>query len=121
MAPMAKSVKARDRKFLARDESPDDLQVTRAEGHYVFDKRGRRYLDFMVGWYVGNTGWGNPEIRDRVRRHDGPEHVATTYLYEPWAELAELIADVMPGRRLRRSFRTTGGTEAVEVALQAAM
>lgn len=42
------------------------------------------------------------------------------YLYASWAELAELLAKITPGK-LTKSFRATGGTEAVEIALQAAM
>ena len=41
-------------------------------------------------------------------------------MYKPWAELAELLADLTPGK-LKKSFRATGGTEAVEIALQVAM
>jgi acetylornithine/succinyldiaminopimelate/putrescine aminotransferase len=46
--------------------------------------------------------------------------VNPAYLYKPWAELARLLADITPGR-LKKSFRATGGTEAVEVAIQIAM
>ena len=42
------------------------------------------------------------------------------HLYAPWVKLAELLADITPGK-LQKSFRATGGTEAVDIALQAAL
>ena len=74
----------------------------------------------MMGWCVGNCGWGNKEIREGIKRSRSPAYVNPTYLYRPWAELAELLAKITPGR-LRKTFRATGGTEAVEIGLQAAM
>ena len=44
-------------RFLARDE-PGELEVARTEDSFVFDTKGRRYIDFMMGWCVGNLGWG---------------------------------------------------------------
>jgi acetylornithine/N-succinyldiaminopimelate aminotransferase len=39
------------------------------------------------------------------------------YLYRPWVDLAELLAKIAPGC-LTNSFRSTGGSEAVEIGLQ---
>ena len=49
-----------------------------------------------------------------------PDYVLPSCLYGPWVELAALLAELTPGK-LRKSFRATGGTEAVEIALQLAM
>src|ERR1051325_1538531 len=114
------TIKQRDRKFLGRESEPDDLQITRAEGSTVFGADGRRYLDFTSGWCVGNFGWENAEIRAQLRRFKGPTYVAPSSLYAPWADLAELLAELAPGK-LTKSFRATGGSEAVDLALQAAM
>jgi 4-aminobutyrate aminotransferase-like enzyme len=109
-----------DRTYLARDSEPDGIEVVRSDGSFLYGTRGKRYIDFTAGWCVGNLGWGNDEIRAAVRDFDGPDYVAPGYLYRPWAELAELLAEMAPGE-LSRSFRATGGTEAVEIALHAAM
>ena len=97
----------------------EDPQVARSEDSYLFDERGRRYIDFLTGWNVGNFGWGNREIKAAIRRFSGPEYVYPHYRYKPWTELARLLAGMAPGK-LRQSFRATGGTEAVELALQIA-
>ena len=114
------TLKQRDRKYIGRDSEPDDLQVTRTQGNRIFDADGKSYIDFTSGWCVGNLGWGDGEIRARLRRFNGPSYVAPSSLYRPWVDLAELLAEVTPGK-LTKSFRATGGSEAVDLALQAAM
>jgi 4-aminobutyrate aminotransferase-like enzyme len=114
------SIEKRAAKHLARPSDADDIQVVRSEGALLFAADRKRYIDFTSGWNVGNLGWGVEEIADAIRRFDGPDYVAPDFLYEPWVELAELLASIAPGR-LTKSFRATGGTEAVEIALQAAM
>jgi acetylornithine/succinyldiaminopimelate/putrescine aminotransferase len=113
------NVREKDRAFLVRNSS-EDLQIVRSEENFLFDERGRKYIDFITGWNVGNFGWGSREIKAAIRRSKSPEYIYPYYLYRPWAELAELLADITPGK-LKKSFRATGGTEAVEIALQVAM
>ncbi len=96
------------------------MEVVRAQGNYVVNPSRRKYIDFYMGWCVGNVGWGVKEILREVKKFNGPDYVSPNYLYKPWAELAELLAKITPGK-LTKSFRATGGTEAVEIALQAAM
>lgn len=110
----------RDRRYVARAEPPDGVQVARSEDSFVFDHHGKKYIDFTAGWCVGNLGWANDEIREAVRAFDGPAYVHPDHLYRPWAELAEALAEITPGE-LTKSYRATGGSEAVEIALQVAM
>ena len=105
--------------YVAR-EGDIGLEVTRAEGSYVYDKRGKRYIDFVMGWCVGNFGWSQPEIRSEVARFKGPSYVYPDYTYKPWNELGRLLVEIAPGN-LATCFRATGGSEAVELAIQAAM
>jgi acetylornithine/succinyldiaminopimelate/putrescine aminotransferase len=73
-----------------------------------------------MGWCVGNFGWARPELRRRVRAFDGPDYVYPEYAYKHWHELAQLLVGLAP-EGLTRCCRATGGSEAVELALQAAM
>lgn len=107
------------RRYLVTNDEPE-LQVARSKGSYVFDERGRRYIDFMSGWCVGNFGWGQPRLERVARSFRGPDYVYPGYAYEPWGELAQLLISVAP-RGLARCARATGGSEAVDIALQAAM
>lgn len=108
-----------ERKYLGSSETPQ-LQLSRARGSFVFDTAGRKYIDFIMGWCVGNFGWANPQIVRAAQRYAGPDYAYPEWSYAPWGELAELLASITPGR-LMRSFRATGGSEAVELALQAAL
>jgi acetylornithine/succinyldiaminopimelate/putrescine aminotransferase len=91
-----------------------------ASGSVVVNSRGRRYIDFISGWCVGNLGWNHPVVTRALRHFRGPDYVYPEHGYRPWAELARRLAAVTPGR-LTKSFRATGGSEAIELALQAAM
>ena len=106
-------------RFLGRNE-PGELQIARTEESFVFDTNGRRYIDFMMGWCVGNFGWGNAVLVKEARSFRGPDYVYPGYSYAPWAELAKLLVSIAPPG-LTKVFRATGGSEAVDLALQAAM
>jgi acetylornithine/succinyldiaminopimelate/putrescine aminotransferase len=107
------------REPLAR-ELPAELQLAATNGSIVTDARGRKYIDFVMGWCVGNLGWRPQAIAKAIERFKGPDYVYPGYSYAPWTELARLLASVAP-RRLTTCFRATGGSEAVDLALQAAM
>lgn len=109
-----------DRKYFGRRGEPKDVVVGHSADSYLTDSRGRKYIDFMMGWCAGNLGWGNTEIREAASEFDGPDYVHPDFLYRPWAQLAEMLARITPGD-LAVSYRTTGGTESVEGALQIAM
>src|SRR5436853_7510877 len=110
---------ARRREPLARD-LPAELQVAATNGSIVTDSRGRKYIDFVMGWCVGNFGWRPTAIAKAVERFKGPDYVYPGYSYAPWTELARLLASLAP-RPLTTRLRATGGPQAVDLALQAAM
>src|SRR5689334_22338228 len=92
-----------DRRYLGRGSQPDDLQIARSEGSFVYDVRGRKYIDCVMGWCVGNLGWNQEELHRALHRFRGPDYVTPSALYQPWAELAEVLAQMAPGR-LKKSF-----------------
>jgi acetylornithine/succinyldiaminopimelate/putrescine aminotransferase len=110
---------AAERRFLAHESTPE-LQIRRSRGSYLFDSKGRKYVDFLMGWCVGNFGWGNAVIEKRAKAFKGPDYVYPGFAYPPWGELARLLVSIAPGK-LAKCFRATGGSEAVDLALQAAM
>ncbi|HEY5723492.1 MAG TPA: aspartate aminotransferase family protein [Allosphingosinicella sp.] len=105
---------------LARSKDAATFEVVRTEGCRLFAADGRGAIDFQSGWCVGNLGWSRPEIERALRDFDGPAYVYPGHLYGPWEELAKALLEIAPSG-LRRCFRATGGSEAVEIALQAAM
>jgi len=113
------SLRQLDRKYLGRESAAQDIEVARTTGAFVYDTRGRRYIDFLSGWCVGNFGWDNAAIAKSPARRR-PDYVYPEYLYRPWVELAQLLARITPGK-LEKTYRATGGSEAVDIALQIAM
>jgi adenosylmethionine-8-amino-7-oxononanoate aminotransferase len=112
--------KTLDKKYLSRNESPDDIILATTEGSYLTDVDGKRYIDLTSGWCVGNLGWGNNELRRAIQNYEGPDYVYPGLFYKPWVELAELLASIAP-EKLIKCYRATSGTEALEIAMQLAM
>ncbi len=108
-----------DRKFIGRDTEPE-IEITKQEGSYVYATHGKKYIDFVMGWCVGNFGWNNENIKKKVQNFDGPDYVTPYQIYKPWADYARELERLVP-KNLKKSFRSTGGSESVEIAMQAAM
>jgi adenosylmethionine-8-amino-7-oxononanoate aminotransferase len=94
------------------------LVLERGEGAYVFDTRGRRYIDSLSSLFCAQIGYSYGEemvsaIAAQLERLAFSTNWGAAH---PTAiELAERLAEVMPGE-LNRAFFTSGGSEAVEAA-----
>jgi adenosylmethionine-8-amino-7-oxononanoate aminotransferase len=95
--------------------------IVRGEGPYIWDDRGRRYLDGLSGLFVVQVGHGRQELAEAAAKQAGELAFFPLWSYaHPAAiELAERIAELAPGD-LNRVFFTTGGGEAVETAWKVA-
>jgi adenosylmethionine-8-amino-7-oxononanoate aminotransferase len=91
--------------------------IVRGEGAYVYDSRGRRYLDGLAGLFVSMVGHGRDEIAEAAARQakELAYFPLWSYAHPRAIELAERLASLAPGD-LNRVFFTTGGSEAVESA-----
>jgi 2,2-dialkylglycine decarboxylase (pyruvate) len=91
----------------------------RAEGAFLYDARGRRMLDFTSGQMSAILGHSHPEIvatvRDMVGRLD---HLFSSMLSAPVVDLAEALAELVPG--LPRVMLLSTGGEANEAAIRLA-
>lgn len=98
----------------------DPLVADHAEGKYVWDIDGRRYLDFFGGILTIGVGHCNPKVTGPIKRQvDRLQHTSTVYPNEQIVALAEKLAQITPGR-LQKSFFTNSGTEADETAVMLA-
>jgi adenosylmethionine-8-amino-7-oxononanoate aminotransferase len=95
--------------------------IARAEGCYVYDDRGTRYLDGLSGLFCVNAGHGRTELGEAAARQVEELDFYTLWSYaHPRAiELAVRLASLAPGD-LNRVFFTSGGSESVESALKLA-
>src|SRR5881397_3147531 len=93
------------------------LTLVRGEGLHVWDDAGRRYLDCFGGVLTVSVGHCHPEVTDAiVRQVQTLVHVSNLYANAPQSDLAEALAQVLPGD-LKRFFFSNSGTEADETAV----
>lgn len=96
-------------------------ELDRADGIYMWDTSGKRYIDGSSGAMVSNIGHSNPAVLDAMRA----QMDKSTFGYrlhfqtEPSEALAEKITELTP-EGLDRVFFVSGGSEAVESALKMA-
>ena len=99
----------------------DPIVVDRAEGMYLYDTEGNRYLDGVSSLWLTVHGHGVPEIdaaiRDQLGRLDHATFLGMTH--EPAIELAERLIATAP-RELTRVFYAGDGSSAVEAAIKMA-
>ncbi len=91
--------------------------IVRGEGPYIWDSKGKRYLDGLAGLFVSQLGHGRTELADAAAKQARELAFMPLWSYaHPRAiELAERVAAYAPGD-LNRVFFTSGGGEAVETA-----
>lgn len=97
------------------------LVIDRAEGNYLIDIEGHRYLDGVSSLWVTVHGHNRPEINRAIRDQlDRMAHSTLLGLTHPPAVLLaeRLVAIAPPG--LRRVFYSDNGSTAVEIALKLA-
>ena len=90
----------------------------RGRGVYLWDSRGKRYLDFLSGIGVNALGHAHPVIQSTLKRQAGRLiHVSNLFFHEFQAELAKRLTRISG---LDKAFFCNSGTEAWEGALKMA-
>lgn len=90
----------------------------RGAGCYLYDERGRRYLDFLAGIAVNALGYSHPRLVRVIRREAGRAVHVSNLFHNPFQ--APLARKLAAWSGLDRVFFTNSGTEAVEGALKLA-
>ena len=102
--------------------TPPSLEIERAEGVFLYDKTGKKFLDLISGIAVSSLGHGHPEIKqaakDQIDRH---MHLMVfgEFVISPQVNLAKQITDLLPDE-LSTVYFTNSGTEATEGAMKLA-
>lgn len=119
---------AATRDLLARDagaflhqslSSPCVSTIAKAEGIWIEDTAGRRYMDFH-GNSVHHIGYGHPRVVAAIKAQlDSLSFSPRRFTNEVSVELAEALGALAPGD-LGKVLFTTGGSDANEVALRIA-
>jgi adenosylmethionine-8-amino-7-oxononanoate aminotransferase len=95
--------------------------VARAEGIYLWDADGRRYVDASSGPVVSNIGHGNPRVLEAMIAQAKKVAFASRAVFEnePNILLADLVTG-LAGKGFERAFFVSGGSEATEAAIKLA-
>lgn len=102
--------------------TPPALDIEKAEGIYLFDSNGKKYIDLISGIAVSSLGHGHPEIKkaakDQIDRH---MHLMVygEYIITPQIELAFKLTSLLPDN-LCSVYFTNSGSEATEGAMKLA-
>jgi adenosylmethionine-8-amino-7-oxononanoate aminotransferase len=95
------------------------IPIQRAQGAWLEDHDGKRYLDAIGSWWVNLLGHGEPRINAALRAQlDQLEHVILAgFSHEPAILLAERLLALAPPGLARVSYADSGSA-AVEIALK---
>ncbi|UZD97733.1 aminotransferase class III-fold pyridoxal phosphate-dependent enzyme [Pseudomonas corrugata] len=97
---------------------PFPLAISQANGAYLTDVDGNRYIDFLQAGGPTLLGSNHPAIREQVNRILDECGPVTGLLHEYEVKLAELVCEMMPGVDMVRLLGS--GTEAVMAAVRLA-
>ncbi|HEY8041692.1 MAG TPA: adenosylmethionine--8-amino-7-oxononanoate transaminase [Polyangiaceae bacterium] len=100
-----------------KDEDP--IVVARAQGSWLEDVDGKRYLDGNSSWWVAVLGHGHPRLLRAMQEQAATlAHCALAGItHEPAARLAEELVAVAP-RGLSRVFFVDDGSTAIDAAVK---
>ena len=95
------------------------IPIKSAQGVWLEDFEGNRYLDAISSWWVNLFGHCNPRINQRIKSQlDQLEHVLLAgFTHEPVVTLSEQLQQVTPPG-LNHCFYADNGSSAIEVALK---
>ena len=95
----------------------EPLVITRGQGPFLFDERGRPYLDLVNN--VAHVGHGHPRVVEAGQRQMARLNTNTRYLYPELADYASRLSEKLPAP-LEICFFVNSGSEANELAIRLA-
>jgi len=102
---------------MKRHETLPLIPIASADGMYLTDFDGNRYLDGVSSWWVNLFGHGHPAIKQAIKDQlDSLEHVMLAgFTHRPVVELSERLARLSG---LGHAFYGSDGASATEIALK---
>jgi acetylornithine/succinyldiaminopimelate/putrescine aminotransferase len=99
---------------------PLSLEITHAQGLYLFDQAGKKYLDLISGIGVSSIGHRHPKVIDAIKNQaDRYLHLMVygEYIQTPQTLLAAKLASLLPSN-LSSIYLVNSGSEAIEGAMK---
>lgn len=101
---------------------PPSLHIVSADGCYLIDADGKKYIDLISGISVCNLGHNHPAIVDAITSQTKKYLHVMVYgelIQNPQTELAYYLSEILPPK-LSSTYFVNSGTEAIEGALKLA-
>lgn len=101
---------------------PLALEISHAEGTYIFDTDGNKYLDFVAGVSANSLGHNHPKVTEAIKHQlHKYTHVMVygEFIQQPQVDLCKLLVKNSP-ENLNSVYITNSGTEATEGAIKLA-
>jgi adenosylmethionine-8-amino-7-oxononanoate aminotransferase len=109
--------------FTQEKQLKEPIILKEGKGIYIYDDKGRKYLDAISSWWVNIHGHAHPDIvraiADQAAKLD--HALFASFSHEPAVKLAEGLVQLLnddANRKLTRVFYSDNGSTSVEVALK---
>lgn len=103
-------------------DAPLALEIEKAEGIYLYDTEGKKYIDLIAGIGVTSIGHRHPAVLKAIQEQ-AEKYLHTLvygeYILSPQVSLAKTLSSLLP-KRLDNVYLVNSGTEATEGALKLA-
>lgn len=103
-------------------QAPLALEIVYAEGIYMYDTEGKKYIDLVSGVSVNNVGHRHPKVVQAIKSQlDKYMHLMVygEYIQSPQVKYAELLSKNLP-ENLNSIYFVNSGSEAIEGAMKLA-
>ena len=102
--------------------APIGIEMVKADGIYLYDIEGKKYIDAISGFSVANIGHSHPKVVEAVQKQAAQYMHLIVYgefIEQPQVTYAKLLTDHLPSS-LNSVYFTNSGTEATEGAMKLA-
>jgi len=98
------------------------LPIVKAEGAYLYDDKGERYIDAISSWWVNIHGHCHPHIAEAIAKQakELDQVIFAGFTHPKAVELSERLLTLL-GKPYQKVFFSDDGSTAVEVAIKMAM
>ncbi|MBT6376792.1 MAG: aspartate aminotransferase family protein [Flavobacterium sp.] len=100
---------------------PLSIEIKKAKGSYIYDRNGKKYLDFVAGVSANSLGHQHPKVTKAIKKQlNSYTHVMVygEFIQEQPLQLCKLLSQTLPNTY--SVYLTNSGTEACEGALKLA-
>lgn len=104
----------------SQQKNINPIAIERAEGVYMYDYDGKRYLDFSSGLMNVNIGHGNQRVTEAVTKQMQQVcYVTPSCVTKVRGDLGKKLSEISPDG-LNKTLFTVGGAEAIDNAMKLA-